>query len=378
VSPTRAVAGRVLAVDDRGLTLQKPGGETMVLGLGRDHGLQVGDLVRLHSDGALERAFVHPTHEWPGPQSDGMRYLDGAKWSRLRARGSVFAGTRAFFTAAGFLEVETPLVVESAGTEVHIDPTRVRQRSRPGADTEDRFLIPSPEHHMKRLICAGAPPIFSLGPVWRDGEAGDRHRPEFTLLEWYRPWASLEAIFEDTQAWLQALHPGPTLTYQGRRLPWSGTWPRHAFLDLLSQRAGVSAPERLTPDEQLVAFVDGVESTLGMEQPEFVVDYPVAFASLAQRQPGEPELAERFELYVAGLELANAFGELTDAAEQRTRCEADNEARRAAGRDVLPLDEPFLSALAEGMPPTAGIAVGMDRVVMLLADAATIDEVRAF
>jgi lysyl-tRNA synthetase class 2 len=231
---------------------------------------------------------------------------------------------------------------------------------------------------MKRLICAGAPAIFSMGPVWRDGESGARHRAEFTLLEWYRPWDGLEAIYEDIRSWLQALHRSSTLTYQGRTLPWDEPWPRHAFLDLLRDRAGVASPQRLTPDEQLAAFVDGVESTLGMEQPEFVVDYPVAFASLARRQPERPELAERFELYVAGLELANAFAELTDATEQRARCEADNEERHAAGRDVLPLDEPFLTALAGGMPPTAGIAVGMDRVVMLLTDAETIDEVRAF
>jgi lysyl-tRNA synthetase class 2 len=231
---------------------------------------------------------------------------------------------------------------------------------------------------MKRLLAAGAPPIFSLGPVWRDGESGARHRPEFTLLEWYRPWEDLEALYVDCETWLKGLHGHSTLQYQGETLRWQAPWPRLPFLKLLEERAGIVEPERLTADEQLYAFVDGVEGSLGQEVPEFVVDYPVAFASLARRQPDRPDLAERFELYAAGLELSNAFGELTDASEQRERCEADNQIREQSGKETLPLDEAFLDALESGMPPSAGIAVGMDRVVMLLCDAATIDEVRAF
>lgn len=374
----RPVVGRVLAVTSTEATIQGAGGPLSTLPLETGVAPRPGDLVRQEPDGALNIVFSHPSGDWPAPGTDGMRFLDGTLWERLRRRAEVMSGTRDFFRAAGFLEVETPRVVESVGTEVHIDPTRVSQRESADARPADRFLIPSPEHHMKRLLVAGAPPVFSLGPVWRDGERGARHRAEFTLLEWYRPWSQLEQLFRDCEAWLRSLHPQSHLEYQGQRLPWSSPWPRRGFLDLLRRRAGIHEPERLTADEQLVAFVDGVEGTLGRDTPEFVVDYPVAFASLAQRQGERPELAERFELYVGGLELANAFGELTDSAEQRARCEEDNRVRGKTGREELPLDETFLAALADGMPPSAGIAAGMDRVVMLLTDAATIGEVRPF
>ena len=359
-------------------TIQEPGGHIVTATVSVEDALRPGDLVREDAAGHLQRVFRHSSGDWPAPETDGLRFLDGELWTRLGRRAELLQGTRRFFAEAGFLEVETPRVVDSVGTEVHIDPTRVIQRHQAGTAPTERFLIPSPEHHMKRLLAAGAPPIFSLGPVWRDGEAGARHRPEFTLLEWYRPWATLEHLFEDCESWLRALHPEPHLDYQGHRLRWSSPWPRHSFLDLLRERADVYEPERLTPDEQLVAFVEHVEASLGRDTPEFVIDYPVAFASLAQRQSDRPELAERFELYAAGLELANAFGELTDASEQRARCEQDNRERRDAQREELPLDETFLRALEDGLAPSAGIAVGMDRVVMLLTNAATIDEVRAF
>jgi lysyl-tRNA synthetase class 2 len=374
----RPVVGRVLAVASTTATIQESGGQITTVSVELEAVLGPGDLVSIGADGSLQTVFTHPRGDWPAPGTDAMRFLDGSLWARLRRRSEILGRTRSFFVNSGFLEVETPLVVDSAGTEVHIDPTRVIQRQRAGTDPVERFLIPSPEHHMKRLLAAGAPPIFSLGPVWRDGEAGARHRPEFTLLEWYRPWGKLEHLFDDCESWLRALHPEPYLDYQGHQLRWDSPWPRHGFLDLLRQRGDVHEPERLTPDEQLVAFVEHVEATLGRDTPEFVIDYPVAFASLAQRQSDRPELAERFELYAAGLELANAFGELTDASEQRARCEQDNRDRRDALREELPLDETFLSALKEGLPPSAGIAVGMDRVVMLLTNAATIDEVRAF
>ena len=375
----RLNAGRVLAVKDGELTLQRAGGEIETVRVSDPSGsFAAGDLVRGGNGGSFEVIFRHPSGDWPAPKSDGLRFLDGSLWTRLSRRADLLEHTRRYFREAGFLEVETPLVVQSVGTEVHIDPTRALQRPSSDGPTEERFLVPSPEHHMKRLLAAGSPPLFSIGPVWRDGERGERHRPEFTLLEWYRPWESLEAIFEDCERWLRDLHGAPTLTYQGTSLDWRGPWPRLPFLKLLETRANIVEPERLSPEEQLFAFVDRVEPTMGQERPEFVVDYPVAFASLARRQPGRPQFAERFELYAGGLELANAFGELTDEPEQRARCEADNEERARSGKETLPLDEAFLAALSAGMPPSAGIAVGIDRVVMLLCDARTIDEVRAF
>jgi len=378
-STTRS--GRVLSVTRAGaLALQLPGGEIVtVAGAGA---AKVGDLVTLTpgSDGSpagVEIAFSHPTGEFPAPRSDAMRLSQG-RWQALRRREAILAGTRAFFRDAGFLEVETPLIVSSPGTEVHLDAVEVTITPHPGAGPRPGYLITSPEYHMKRLLAAGGPPIFSLGRVFRDGERGAHHRPEFTMLEWYRPWAGYEALMEDCERWLLALAGGTTLRYQGETLDLEPPWPRVRFYDAMRERAGLIAPERLDPDALLEAFVDRVEPTLGRGRPELLIEWPITMAALARPAPHDPRVAERFEVFAAGLELGNAFGELTDAAEQRRRCEADNAERLALGRPAYPLDEDFLDALAQGMPPSAGIAVGLDRLVMLLLDAATIDDVLAF
>ncbi|TNF28208.1 MAG: EF-P lysine aminoacylase GenX [Deltaproteobacteria bacterium] len=300
------------------------------------------------------------------------------RFDALRRRAELLDRTRAWFRDAGFLEVETPLLVESPGTEVHLDPVPARLTPRPGAAPEPRWLITSPELHMKRLLAAGSPPIFQLARVFRDGERGYRHRPEFTMLEWYRPWAGYEALMEDCEGWIRTLAGSDRLVYQGRAIDLTPPWPRLRFFDALRERADVVEPERLDPDQQLMAFVDRVERTLGVDRPEFLIEWPITMASLARRAPHDPRVAERFELFIAELELGNAFGELTDAAEQRERCVSENAERREQGRPELPLDEAFLGALTDGMPPSAGIAVGIDRVIMLLTDAASIDEVVAF
>jgi len=242
----------------------------------------------------------------------------------------------------------------------------------------DQYLHTSPEFAMKRVLGEGLCRIYQIGPSYRDEEVGVHHSREFTMLEWYRPWATLRAILQDCEALLTHLVPGESLTYQGQTLALTPPWPRSSFLDLLRDRGGVQSPERLTADEQLAAFVERVERTLGQTHPEFVVDYPISMASLAQPCAHDPSVAERAELYVAGLEIANAFGELVDAGVQRTRCQADNAERREQGLRELPLDEAFLGALNEGMPPSGGIALGVDRLVMLLTDAPKIDDVLAF
>lgn len=379
-----AVHGRVLSVADDGLTLLRPGGVVTFVELAPG-AARPGDLVVVHrgrgphDTARLEVLWRHPTGEFPAPGSDAARLAAPRRWERLHQRAALLEATRAHFRAAGFLEVETPLLVASAGTEVHLDPVRVELSEAPGGARVVRFLITSPEHHMKRLLAAGAPPIFNLAKVFREGERGRHHRPEFTMLEWYRPFSGYEAIMEDCERWITALAGGRrALAFRGRPLELTPPWPRLRFYDLLRERAGLAAPEALDPEQQLAAFVDHVEPTLGAERPEFLVEWPLAMASLARPKPDDPRVAERFELFAGGLELGNAFGELTDAAEQRRRCEADNAERRAAGRPPMPLDADFLAALSEGMPPSAGIAVGFDRVVMLLLDAASIDEVVAF
>lgn len=352
------------------MLLQLPGGE--VVRTAAVAGARSGDLVE-----GERVVFRHPSGVWPAPGSDGARFSDGARWPRLRERASILATTRAHFEARGFCAVETPLVVDTPGTEVHIAPTAVWQSAAPGEPPRTRWLIASPELHMKRLLAGGAGPIYQITRVFRDGERGRHHRAEFSMLEWYRPWAGIEALMDDCEAWITALAPGG-IRWNGQDLELSRPWPRIAFLDALRQRAGVAEPERLTPGEQLAAFVEHVEPSLGQRGPEFLTDWPIALASLARANPDDPRVAERFELFCGGLELGNAYGELCDAGEQRRRCLAENDERRALGLPELPLDEAFLQALAEGMPPSAGIAVGLDRVVMLLLDAGDIDEVLAF
>ena len=372
----------------RGRVLAFAGGTLSLFAGGRvEHHHEVvgacrpGDLVALRDDGAgrlrVDRIFAHPSGEFPSRGSDSHTFLQG-RFAKLAERAEILDATRAWFRSAGFLEVETPLLVASPGTEVHLDPVPATLVPGPGAAPEPRWLITSPELHMKRLLAAGAPPIFQIARVFRDGERGANHRPEFTMLEWYRPWERYEALMDDCERWILALAGRATLETRGRTVDLTPPWPRVRFYDALRDRAGLVAPERLDPEAQLGAFVDHVEPTLGQDRPEFLIEWPIAMASLARPAPHDPSVAERFELFVAGLELANAFGELTDAAEQGRRCLAENDERRAQGRPELPVDHAFLAALAEGMPPSAGIAVGLDRVVMLLTGADRIDDVLAF
>lgn len=375
------VRGRVLYCDRGQLVIQRPGGELISMTVPDGASARAGDLVAVVGTGAAAAVEVvqrHPNGEYPPAHGADTGLAQPRRWTLLRRRAELLDATRAFFRRRSFLEVETPLVVASAGTEVHLAATRVTQSSAPGHAPAERFLITSPEYHMKRLLAAGSPPIFQVCRVFRDGERGSHHRPEFTMLEWYRPWAGFESLLRDCEELLTELAGGDELVWQGRTIDLSRPFPRLRFLETLRTRGAIVEPERLTTDEQLAAFVDHVEPTLGRERAEFLIDWPIGMASLARPCPHDPSIAERVELFAAGLELGNGFGELTDATEQRRRCEADNAERRALGLPTYPLDEDFLAALEQGMPPSAGIAVGFDRLVMLLADAASIDEVVAF
>ena len=363
------------AADGR-VVLQLPQGRLITVA-NDDETLRAGDLVAL-TPLQLSRVWSHPTGEFPDPASRDRKLYNPESWAVLGQRAVLLRGIRHFFEERGFLEVETPLVVPSPGTEVHLAPTAVQQTDRPGAEPKPAFLITSPEYHMKRLLAAGSPPIFQLCKTFRDGERGVHHRPEFTMLEWYRPWSTLETILEDCEALIRSVFKTGTLSYQGMQIELTGSWPRLSFLTLLRERASIAAPEKLSSEEQLAAFVAHVEPSLGTERPEFVVDYPLSMASLARPSPSDPTVAERSELYIAGLEIANAFGELVDPQAQRQRCEADNIKRRELQLPELPLDEDFLGALEQGLPPSGGIALGVDRLAMLYTDKACIDEVVCF
>ncbi len=308
----------------------------------------------------------------------------------LRLRARLLAAVRAFFAERGVLEVETPVLGAATVTDPHL---------RSLATASGRYLQTSPEYHMKRLLAAGSGPIYQLGRAFRDGEAGRRHNPEFTLLEWYRPGFDHHRLMDEVEELLAAtlgtrLAPGPA-----ERLPYAEAFRRHAGVDPFADPPGRLAEVarvaggRRAPDlgDDRDAWLDLLMATavgpaLGRECPAFVHDFPASQAALARvRQPGPgagssggPAVAERFELFVGGVEVANGFHELTDPAEQRRRFERDLARRRDRGLPEPQVDERLLAALEAGLPDCAGVALGFDRLVMLAAGAGSIEEVLAF
>lgn len=309
----------------------------------------------------------------------------------LRRRARLAAATRAFFDARGYTEVETPYAVVTPGEEVHLSAVRAGRRRADGT-AEPLWLHTSPEFAMKRLLVGGAGPIFQLARVWRDGEGSALHAPEFTMLEWYRPGAALAALMDETETFLRAVLP-PVVTCRGvatalaafDRLTMTDAFARFAGVDLLSSAgdapglaaaAGAALREGETWEDLFFRLLlERIEPRLGRDRPTFLTHWPAAQAALARRDPADPRVALRFELFVCGIELANAFEELTDVAEQRARFLADRARRHAAHGPDWPLDEDFLAALAHGMPATSGIALGFDRLAMIAADAGRIDQV---
>ena len=276
----------------------------------------------------------------------------------LAARASMMRTIRAFFDSRGFVEVETPVRIPAPAPEPHIDCPA----------SGDWFLRASPELQMKRLLAAGLPRIYQIGPCFREGERGSRHAPEFTMLEWYRAKAGYMEIARDMEE----------LVGEVLRTRWGASGPppfawitvREAY----RRWAGWDPVEEWDQDRFDFDMATKIEPNLPKE-PLFLADYPAAAASLSKLKADDPRVAERWELYVGGMELANAFTELTDAAEQRRRFEAAREERRALGEADYPLDEDFLADL-QRMPPAGGVALGVDRLAMLACGAASIDEVR--
>ncbi|HXE16533.1 MAG TPA: EF-P lysine aminoacylase EpmA [Stellaceae bacterium] len=321
----------------------------------------------------------------------------------LAARGRILAAIRAFFAGRGFIEVETPVLQVSPGMEPHLRAFATELNA-PGEAPVPRYLHTSPEFAMKKLLAAGMPKIFQLARVFRDGERSRTHHPEFTMLEWYRADSTYRDLMYDCEALLRVAlvaAGGATFRWQGKscdptrpfeRLSVAEAFRRHCDLDVLA-----TAPDPAAPSLELLAaaaaplgiaphdgdewedlffrlFLERIEPFLGVGVPTILYDYPVSMAALARAKPDDPRLAERFEVYVAGLELANAFGELTDPVAQRARFVADQERKQRLYGTVYPIDEDFIAALGQ-MPESAGIALGVDRLVMLATGAAAIDDV---
>jgi elongation factor P--(R)-beta-lysine ligase len=316
-----------------------------------------------------------------------------ARMPFLRRRARLAQAVRAFFDARGYLEVETPYAVPTPGEEVHLSAFRTEQVW-PDGRRRTLFLHTSPEFAMKRLLVGGAGPIFQLARVWRNNEESDRHAAEFTLLEWYRPGAGMADLIVETQALLQAVLPPEvrcaavqTNLADPEILTMAEAFRRYAGADVLgtagdaaslAAQAGVALRAGEDWEDLFFRLLLGrIEPAIGRDRPTYLTAWPAAQAALARRDPNDPRVAERFELFVCGMELANAFVELTDPAEQRARFLADR-ARRAElyGDAGWPLDEDFLTALAHGMPPAAGIALGFDRLAMIASGADRIGQVQ--
>lgn len=291
----------------------------------------------------------------------------------LRLRAAALNAVRQYFDGRGYLHVETPVRLATPALEDHIDAI-------PAAGA---WLRTSPELHLKRLLADGLPRIYEIGPCFRAGEEGRRHLPEFTMVEWYAAGMDYGDMIAETEglvaailadAAVQRAWPGPLAPGVELRAPWERVTVREAY----RRHAGWDPLEAYEADRFDLDLVGKVEPALPAGHAVVLMDYPPAAAALARCRPGPPPVAERWELYAGGLELANAFSELTDVAEQRRRFEDCAEGRRRRGQEVYPLDEPFLSALARGLPASAGVALGFDRLLMLLTGTRDIGEVRAF
>ncbi len=351
----------------------------------------------------------------PGSEESAMTPVQPVRWwrpdslarrrQRLEARAALTRATRDWFLTRGFLEVETPALQPSPGMEPHLQAFETLLRDERHGRPEPRYLHTSPELAMKKLLAAGLPRIFQMARVFRNGERSALHHPEFTMLEWYRAGALYRDLIEDCRGLLEtasAVVGDPGALRRGDlqadpRADWTvltvaEAFSRYAGIDLLATTPDPSSPDLGRLDAQARAighqaragdrwedlyfriFLDRIEPRLGVGAPTVLMDYPASMAALARLKPEDPRVAERLELYVCGVELANGFGELVDPAVQRSRFEADMALKQVLYGERYPIDEDFLAALSF-VPPSAGMALGLDRLAMLVTGAERIEEV---
>lgn len=289
------------------------------------------------------------------------------KRATLEKRARIIQQIRAFFIEKHFLEVETPQRIPANAPELYID----------AVESGNWFLQTSPELCMKRLLSAGYKQIFQICHCWRDGERGTRHLPEYSMLEWYHSNTDYTQLMLDCEALLSYLKADHQLTWQGNTIDLTPPWPRLTVTQAFNQFSQISLDEALSTDQFETIITEQIEPKLPLLRPVFLTDYPVQYASLARKKPDKPSVAERFELYIAGNELANGFSELTDPAEQQLRFMVEESLRQERSKIPYPTPEPFLKELSF-LPPCAGIALGIDRLIMLLCDQKNIDDVVTF
>lgn len=292
---------------------------------------------------------------------------------QLRRRAELLRQVRAFFDARDFLEVETPLLIPSPGLDLHLQAFQVGTR----------YLSTSPEYQMKRLLAEGYERIYQITRAFREGEFGSRHNPEFSMLEFYRANAGVDDVMKDTEELVEAV-TGGEVVLGDRRIDTRAPFARMTVCEAFEAYAKVTPEETLEmarsdEDRFFFTLVDQVEPRIAeLDRAVFLTEYPAPQASLARKKENDPRVAERFEAYVAGVELCNGFGELTDPVEQRARFEQDQRERKARGLPVYPIDERFLEALERGMPPSGGNAVGLDRLIAVASGTTEIRNVMAF
>lgn len=285
----------------------------------------------------------------------------------IEHRARILQQIRAFFVEQGFIEVETPARIPVNAPELHID----------AIPSGDWYLQTSPELCMKRLLAAGYDNIFQICHCWRAEERGPRHLPEYTMLEWYRRDCDYQQLMSDCEELISSLVDTKTLSWQGREIDISTPWPRLTVAQAFSQHSSTALSQITDAIFFSELISTEIEPCLPQNKPLFLTDYPTLQGSLARQKSDDSGCVERVELYIAGLELANGFTELTNATEQRRRFEMEEKQRQASGKTPCPLPEKYIAEL-ENLTNAAGIALGIDRLVMLLCDQPTIDEVVCF
>ncbi|BFU60210.1 MULTISPECIES: elongation factor P--(R)-beta-lysine ligase [Rodentibacter] len=308
-----------------------------------------------------------------------------ASIENLLERAKIIAEIRRFFTDRGLLEVETPVLSEFGVTDLHLSTFNTEFVAPLNELSKTLWLSTSPEYHMKRLLAAGSGPIFQISKVFRNEEAGNRHNPEFTMLEWYRPHFDMYRLINEVDDLLQQVldcKPAESMSYQFAFQEYVGLDPLSAERKELVEAAHkyhFMAKEDEDRDTLLqFLFSEVVEPQIGQDAPVAIYHFPSSQAALAQLSPEDQRVAERFEFYYKGLELANGFHELTDAREQERRFEQDNRQRERVGLPIQDIDKRFLAALQAGIPNTSGVALGVDRLIMIALNASSIKEVISF
>lgn len=316
-----------------------------------------------------------------------LHWQPTASIAQLKQRAATIASIRDFFARREVLEVDTPAMSQATVTDIHLH-TFQTQFVGPGyAKGQTLYLMTSPEFHMKRLLSAGSGPIYQICKSFRNEESGRFHNPEFTMLEWYRPDFDHHALMDEMDELLQLVLgsvQAERMTYQQAFVKVLGVCPLEGSMAQLKEAAGILGLADIADPEEdrdtllQLLFSVGVESKIGQQAPAFVYDFPASQAALAQINPTDPRVAERFEVYFKGIELANGFHELADGDEQLARFEEDNQKRLKMGLQPQPIDLNLVESLRAGFPDCAGVALGIDRLIMLAQQLDHIDQVTAF